>query len=133
MRLRRRLTDAERDVVKGKGTSRTKGLLILIVTIVILAALPIFLFERPETFFDVNGSALASSVEDDLPETPNVRECRFEDKGVWSCPVERNPGRPPEGLKVKLDDDRCWDAVKSPANGCIGLMDYVLDEPAFFE
>lgn len=136
MGLLRRRTEAEREEIRKRGSSRFKALIGVLIAVVFLVATIGFFFWKPDIVFDVDAGAVASSLDDELPKGAEVRACDFQGEGRWQCSVERDGSRSGPPLIVKLDEDRCW-AIEDPRgrgpaapvepDTCINLADYLFE------
>jgi hypothetical protein len=129
MGLLRRRTEAEREEIRKRGSSRFKALIGVLIAVVFLVAAVGFFFWKPDVVFDVDAGAVASSLDDELPEGKNF-DCSFEGEGRWKCARGEVSDSGP-GLIVKLDDERCWRTLPAgggpKAEGCLNLADYLFE------
>jgi hypothetical protein len=121
--------------------SRRAGIWIAVACLVI--GLTVFVTIRPTTLFDVNGTALSTSVErvingHSAELDVAVDRCSSRGSGDWVCPVEMDPGSGASGLLTIHSDERgCWSGERLLAQvfgkshrsagdltGCIRLWDY---------
>ena len=142
MGILRRRNDAEREEIRKRGSSRTVGLAIIVVSIAFLVAAIAFFFWKPEVIFDIDDEAVASSIADELPERLFVDPCKSLGDLRWRCEVTAGEGNDAVrvyNLTVQLDEDRCWTVIAprkgtiATKEGCLGLTDYLLEEETFLD
>jgi hypothetical protein len=90
---------------------------------------------NPTSVYDVNGSALGSSLSH-ATDGSGGRCAPMRSDDRWSCGVEADPGSGiANGYRLKSDDEGCWTATRIPArrdqsrhprelSGCADFLDY---------